>query len=100
MLPMLLVPGTHVVLSRTLFPCSTLIVRVVFPCSTPTLHANYTHDDVKKLLGATVHKRRWYLIEKDPKLNILWTDMTKVAFKRTTKPITSETFPHLDAGGK
>ena len=40
---------------RVVFLCSTLIVRVVFPCSTPTLHANYTNNDVKKLLGATVH---------------------------------------------
>ena len=35
---------------RVVFPCSTLIVRVVFPCSTPTLHANYTRDDVKKVV--------------------------------------------------
>ena len=40
-----------------------------------------------------IHKRHWYLIEKDQKLNILWPDMPKVAFKWTTKPITSETFP-------
>ena len=38
---------------RVVFPCSTLVVRVVFPCSTPTLHAKYSHDDVKKLLGTT-----------------------------------------------
>lgn len=29
-------------------------MRVVFPCSTTTLHTNYTHNDVKKLVGATV----------------------------------------------
>ena len=38
-------------------------------------NSNTTH--IERIL-----KRHWYLIEKDPKLKILWPDMPLVAYKR------------------